>query len=183
MGSICPKCDRRTPVVMSNCPDCGAEMEVMADGDPLVVKRPPKKTNACCVVFVILLIVGIGVGLYFGIPRYQQYQKRKKYKLCVENVRKILGAVDRFKKKEKRLPKSIHELAPEYLSAVPTCPVAKKDTYSESYGYAGKKFFIYCKGDYHVSDEVARNHPCFHSAWGTIEPKPKPTKTPDDKDK
>jgi hypothetical protein len=63
-----------------------------------------------------------------------------------------------------KYPATLHELVPKYLKAIPSCPVAKKDTYSASYKGGGATYSMCCAG--HNHPEVAANMPAYDSTNG-----------------
>lgn len=56
-------------------------------------------------------------------------------------------------------PTALGGLTPKYLTAIPTCPVAQKDTYTGGYATAGSVFTVVCAGEYHTSAQVGPNFP------------------------
>ncbi len=79
---------------------------------------------------------------------------------CTVNMQWIGQALRQYYKVHGRLPGSLNELIPEYLSEIPACPSAGRDTYSMSY-HIEKDLdetaaVLYCSGNQHGEPEMPR---------------------------
>jgi hypothetical protein len=90
-------------------------------------RRHPRQSVFALVIFLLALA-------WVTILRYES-------SVCFDQVGVIEQAVSRFNSDMGRPPKSLQELVPRYLQAIPMCPVAHRDTYSEGFLKDG---YVYC---------------------------------------
>lgn len=91
-----------------------------------------------------------------------KYIKDKDYEKCSRNLKEIHLAINRYRSGHHgNFPKSLRELVPGYLKAIPVCPVAGVDTYSDSYTIDKKRngAILFCSGYNHSKKGYAENHP------------------------
>lgn len=55
-----------------------------------------------------------------------------------------------------------------YLKVLPTCPAARRETYSATYRLERNEYAFYCRGAYHLDDLKRRNLPRYSASEGLI---------------
>ncbi len=93
------------------------------------------------------------------------------FEACKENLKKIsLGLRLYAADHNKTYPKKLSGISPnpKYLDYIPTCPAAKKDTYTSGYsaGADKKTYVVKCLGHNHESLRIKKNFPSFDSRYG-----------------
>jgi hypothetical protein len=71
---------------------------------------------------------------------------------CIDNSQKICTALEDYSKENKgTYPSSLLRLKPNFISKIPSCPAAEKDTYSRTYKVSTdhKVFTFYCSDSNH----------------------------------
>ena len=101
--------------------------------------------------------------------------------LCEKQMKRYKTALEMYSTDHQGLyPNSLQELSDSYLmrtpsdyllGRIPTCPAARKDTYSFSYKPSAdhKKFVLFCKGNWHKEAGLARDFPRWDFAKGMQE--------------
>ena len=95
--------------------------------------------------------------------------ERKRLEECKKNLKVISGAIKLYANDNQGLsPDNLDKLTPRYLKAIPTCPEARRDTYSSSYRVARDyhRYTIFCRGRNHKKLKVAPDNPRFSSKGG-----------------
>ena len=117
--------------------------------------------------YLIPLLIAVGI-LVLVIPVWTAFNRmtineRSKCLECEKNCLKIYYAARKYKLDHGRFPKKLSQLVPDYLSSIPTCPSAGKDTYSNGYNSAKNPscISIQCMGHNHKKAFVAKNTPSF----------------------
>jgi hypothetical protein len=104
-------------------------------------------------ILLVFLILISGV-LLIALNAFFVYNQRiKKINACIRNVETIESALDAFwENNSGHYPGKLEDLVPEYISEIPTCPEAGRDTYSESYKlvFDCVAYEFCCKGKNHV---------------------------------
>lgn len=87
---------------------------------------------------------------------------------CKSNLKNIGTALEMYASDHGgKYPASLRALAPKYLSSLPICPAAGKDTYSASYKPGGQQqYFICCLGHNHASAGYGENFPSYNGLRG-----------------
>lgn len=67
-------------------------------------------------------------------------------------------------------PPNLSYLIPKYIKAIPTCPAAKRDTYSGSYQVSldSESFTFFCSGNNHPAIKAGPNLPMYNSNTGLV---------------
>lgn len=89
---------------------------------------------------------------------------------CSSNLINLKTAVQMFSTENGgHFPQSLDQLVPKYLKTLPTCPSARRDTYSSAYAVASNPdaFTIVCGGDSHKL-AVPPNFPQYISTRGLL---------------
>lgn len=82
--------------------------------------------------------------------------------VCHQQVRQVGKAITKFQADhQNELPENLDVLLGEYMPSIPTCPAARRDTYSESYKKDTEtgEFELHCHGHYHASEDTGPNLP------------------------
>ena len=88
------------------------------------------------------------------------------YEKCTGNMKNVSTALEMYCcNNGGEYPDSLSRLTPDYLKTIPTCPSAKKDTYSETYRINRKERFYHfsCGGNNHRNKGLPSNFPRFNS--------------------
>lgn len=91
---------------------------------------------------------------------------------CKSNLKNVGTALEMYSTDNEGVyPASLPSLMPQYLKTVPTCPSARKDTYSASYAsHSAPDFYtFFCGGQNHLAASTTANYPQFSSRFGLIE--------------
>ncbi len=83
---------------------------------------------------------------------------------CKSNLKNLATALEMYSTDHLgRFPPSLEQLTPNYLRAIPTCPAARNEVYSEGYefGMAPDFYHLRCKG--HNHPDVPPNLPEYDS--------------------
>ncbi len=115
---------------------------------------------------ILLLCIVVAGPIVFG-PRGLVHRVNKSYHQrlaneCKRNEVKIGFALEQYATdNEGRYPASLQKIVPKYISCLPTCPVAQKDTYSIEYFHSVSPdtFRLVCSGHYHSLAELPPNEP------------------------
>ncbi|MDQ7825763.1 MAG: ankyrin repeat domain-containing protein [Candidatus Eremiobacteraeota bacterium] len=105
-------------------------------------------------------------------PQFSAMREMGQATGCKSNLKNIGTALEMYSTdNEGRYPRSIKEVTPNYLRQLPTCPAAKKDTYSSTYRVKTKpdEYLLFCKGEYHRKAGSKKDHPQYSSKEGLIE--------------
>ncbi|MCE1247253.1 MAG: hypothetical protein LWY06_11465, partial [Firmicutes bacterium] len=100
-----------------------------------------------------VLFISFAVVAVLGYQFYMYDQANRHYEICKENLKRIGTAIELYSTDNSgHYPSFLSLVAPGYISELPTCPAANKDTYRESYSSAWSPdtFTIYCSGQHHV---------------------------------
>lgn len=83
---------------------------------------------------------------------------------CKSNLKNIGAALWMWSADHQgHYPITLVELTPRYLKAIPTCPAAGHDTYSETYSGAPANYHFGCGGHFHAQLGQRRNQPSYNS--------------------
>ena len=81
---------------------------------------------------------------------------------CESNEKNIGTALEMYSTDNcGRYPRNLSALAPEYLPVIPTCPAARRDSYSSGYQVACNpdNYSFCCSGDNHAAANLKANCP------------------------
>ncbi|MCE1248996.1 MAG: hypothetical protein LWY06_20350, partial [Firmicutes bacterium] len=102
---------------------------------------------------MLVILILFALYLFFVLSNFSIYNQRiKKYNACVKNVKLLESALEDFAKNNSgHYPGKLEDLVPEYISEIPACPEAGRDTYSESYKWVSgwNDYSFCCKGKNH----------------------------------
>ncbi len=92
------------------------------------------------------------------------YSAAPDYHACRGNEVELAGHVKRYARAHGgSLPPRLSRMIPTLISAIPTCPAAGRDTYSDGYrvNETSGVFTICCSGHHHEKYSSRKNHPVF----------------------
>lgn len=124
-------------------------------------ERSAANIRNSCIGFIIILVL-LGIGLYFYIPQYLKQQEIQKAEQCARNQVKIAKALNEYRKDHYVYPARLTELVPDYLEKIPSCPKAQtNEVYINSYSReaGGRSFKLFCKGRHHERAGIPRDYP------------------------
>jgi tRNA A-37 threonylcarbamoyl transferase component Bud32 len=88
---------------------------------------------------------------------------------CRANLKEIAAAVDLYEVSSGKIPpSSLSNLTPTYLKTIPTCPGARRDTYSTSYASSAesRQYTLFCRGSHHRG--LRPDYPRYTSLQGLV---------------
>lgn len=163
----CPRCKHREDVRLSNCSSCGASLR--ASGAPLVVVL-------LLVVLGFFTVVPIMAAIL--IPNFIRARAQGQCTACKSNLKNIGTALEMYSTDyEGRYPPSMDCLTRKvgnmgpYLTRIPMCPAAQRDTYSSSYqvSSAPDMYTFWCQGENHRAVRLPANYPAYSAMEGLME--------------
>jgi len=110
-------------------------------------------TNVIVIVTILAIVSVVGMIIRSYLVHKKISDVQKNYAPCYQNLCYIEKALIAYGRDHKGLyPKTLKELTPKYIKAIPTCPQAGKDTYSPSYLAITNRpmFFVACEGRHHL---------------------------------
>lgn len=129
---------------------------------------------------IITILVWIIFGFTFlstAVLAYGKFEMQRdygKFISCQSNCKNIGTALEMWSTDNRgHYPKSLKQITPNYLKAIPTCPAAGKDTYSSSYAMTmqPRDFYSFCcKGKNHASLGIPADYPKYDSSKGITVP-------------
>lgn len=106
------------------------------------------------------------------VPNYIRAKFGGNYTNCLSNLREMGKAVEAYAAEhDGYYPKDLSGIVPKYIEAIPTCPTAMKNTYSDSYRVSQdrRKYTFYCRGTHHrFTLDVPENYPQYDSERGLM---------------
>lgn len=130
-----------------------------------------KKSYSCLIVFVVFFLLFV---VFHIIPTQRYMFAHKRFYNCQMNCEKIGTQMRLYANSHQgHFPPDMASLCPIYLKSIPTCPGAKKDTYSASYqvftpSQEGETdaYTFFCSGENHADRQVPPNYPQYNSKEG-----------------
>ncbi len=131
-------------------------------------KMKIKKQKGFTLVELITVIFIFSVIITIMIPNMRRAFYRARLTGCQSNLRNIATAVQSYMVDTKRYPSSLADLKPNYINAIPTCPAAGKDTYTDGYevNTSPDQFTIHCSGENHTFLGYGKDEPRYSSKVG-----------------
>lgn len=94
---------------------------------------------------------------------------------CSQQINLLTRAIASYQQLESNsqdtpLPRSLGQLVPKYIPALPKCPAAGKDTYTKSYhpDYYFDTYKLYCSGSHHGFFKRMKNTPYYDAKRGRV---------------
>ncbi len=98
--------------------------------------------------YFIIIVLIIGSIIYF--PAYTRGIQQNRLTQCKYNLRILGNVLEMYSSDNQgRYPHSLYQLTPDYLRSIPTCPSAKRITYSYTYTEIPDCYTVWCNGSYH----------------------------------
>lgn len=120
-----------------------------------------------------LLVVAIGSALAaLLVPNFIRARAQGRLTGCKSNLKNIGTALEMYSMDfGGRYPERLQRLIPNYLHVIPTCPLAGRDTYSDSYSsFTEPDGYRYCcAGDSHRHEGRPPNYPAYDAISGLQE--------------
>ncbi|MFP4497386.1 MAG: hypothetical protein ACLFQV_04175 [Vulcanimicrobiota bacterium] len=129
------------------------------------------KSCSGCTVFIVLAFITI-IIIAIMIPSYLSSRYRREFLECKTNLINIGTAVEMYHARYNKYPQELKEISPDFITSIPSCPVAKTNTYSSGYIYRNNPqdeesaFTVYCNGHYHQKARIPAGYPQFSSKNG-----------------
>lgn len=121
-----------------------------------------------------LVMVG-GVGGAILVPNFIRARSQGQSTACKSNLKNIGTALEMYSTDwSGAYPDSMAKLTPNYLRTIPDCPVAGKNTYSDSYSRIKTKegwdsYQVFCKGANHTAVSIPADYPAYNGIVGLQE--------------
>jgi len=106
----------------------------------------------------------IGLLASLCMPQFLKAFDKARLTGCQTNLKNIATALQVYANdNEGQYPGALSALTPSYLKAIPTCPSAVKDSYSELYTRAvdPANFTVFCAGVNHSTCDLGTDEPFF----------------------
>lgn len=103
------------------------------------------------------------------VPNIYRAIWKSKLTGCISNIRNIVSVLEQYRNEHEEYPETLTHLVPTYLGMVPTCPQAKRDTYTGGYEVSDDRtrFTLCCKGRNHTELGLPPDQPYWsHEAGG-----------------
>lgn len=125
--------------------------------------RVPRRDLGCllaCVVGALLLLV-----ILFPARTHCHGT----FTACKSNLKNLGTALEMYATDHRDYPARLEALTPHILRAVPTCPLAGRDTYSARFVSTATAYTVLCAGENHSDVEAPPNYPQYTSGEGLRE--------------
>jgi hypothetical protein len=111
-----------------------------------------------------------GFGAAIAVPNFIRARSQGEATACKSNLKNIGTALEMYSTDNAgRFPEHLSALSPNYLRAMPTCPAASSDTYSDGYAVSGSNYTVICGGAHHTAVGYSANYPQYSSTQGLRE--------------
>lgn len=130
------------------------------------------RTRGFTLIELMIVFAILAVLLMLVLPNFVRARSNARLSSCDSNLRNLSAAVSLYANdNDKRFPDTLDLVTPHYIKAIPSCPSAGSDTYSEGFGSRSNpdNFTIFCKGSFHVDLGVAQDHPQIYFDRGLVE--------------
>lgn len=112
------------------------------------------------------------------VRAYRREQKLDIARQCRHNLQSLVHSLTKFRAENGVFPDKLQDLVPKYLDSLPLCPVAQKDTYTQSYYWETRTYGgnfpdrlileLCCLGHHHTSAGWEENQPRYNLQEGAI---------------
>lgn len=132
-----------------------------------------------CLSLVVLTLLLAALVPSFIRPRAQG--RASGIRECYSNLKNIGTALEMYSSDwSGHYPDSVEVLTPNYLRAIPWCPLVEKDTYVVYFGLAAplntggyeEYYYVECHGGNHEAQNVEGHYPAYNGIQGLIERQP-----------
>ena len=147
------------PTLKANFPKYTSEMEILEEYDETASSAPVIEAAMEEPSLAVVLPVESSEAAHDLMLEAVESNKEKPVDACGDNLMSIASAATFYTyDHDGAYPKKVADMVPDYLAEVPKCPLAGKDTYSESYSVVGENqgTRVYCQGHNHPELEVDR---------------------------
>ncbi len=110
-------------------------------------------SNIIVLVTIMVLVAVVGLIIRGSLHNKKIQEIQRSYSSCYQSLCLLEKALMEYARAHKgQYPRKLSELTPKYLKSIPTCPQAKRDTYSASYLAITDRpmYFICCAGSNHM---------------------------------
>ncbi len=127
-----------------------------------------KKRKGFTLIELITVMFIFAVLASIMIPNMRRAYFRARLSGCQSNLRNLATAISQYEVDKKHYPDELSEVVPTYIKAVPECPVAEIDTYSEGYLVTTDRdiYTIHCKGENHTIVNLGTDEPWYSPSSG-----------------
>lgn len=119
-----------------------------------------------CFAGVVLYLVNMLI-----VPGFVPAPHAARLSTCEANLKTLGSALEEYQTDNHgHYPSSLQQLVPKYLKAIPQCPEAGADTYSQAYRVLSDPdgYSFYCAGNNHEHAAVGQNFPQYNSVQGLV---------------
>ncbi len=120
---------------------------------------------------VAALVIQCGLGFFFmAFSRGGFSRTYGQLTSCKSNLKNTATALEMYARDHHgAYPLDLSQLVPNYLRILPSCPSARKDTYSVAYHVHGDAYTMFCSGENHARASTPAGYPRYTSREGLIE--------------
>ncbi len=129
---------------------------------------------ALSVIFFLLILLVLGFGFGGGLSLFSPPHFKERPAACASNLKNIGTALDFYQVDTGSYPPGLDKLLPGYMRSLPSCPSARRDTYSRSYQHSygtrpeEQNYTIFCEGSYHLTYTRQPNLPLYSRRNGIV---------------
>lgn len=119
----------------------------------------------------LMIVIGIiAILAAILVPNMVRSKNQGRLSACKQNVRSMASAIESYATDNQgRYPSALNRLRPNFISALPTCPVTQTSTAYET-GYESAtspdNYTISCAGSNHTTVGLPANYPQYNAATG-----------------
>lgn len=119
----------------------------------------------------LMIVIGIiGILAAILVPNMVRSKNQGRLSACKQNVRAMASAIESYATDNRgRYPSALNRLTPQFISALPTCPVMQSSSPYQT-GYeatsAPDNYTISCAGSNHTTVGLPANYPQYNAATG-----------------
>ncbi len=117
---------------------------------------------------IIAILAGIAVLIALALPEMVAEERSKLTYECQGNVHDLATALEMYSTDYGgRFPPTLEKLIPNYIEAIPTCPAADDDTYTQAYEHGSNPdlYIVTCQNPSH---SILPQINCSSSACGRL---------------
>lgn len=126
----------------------------------------PKKGFTLIELMTVIFILSVIIMIM--IPNIRRAFWRARLTGCQSNLRNLATVLHSYAVDHEQYPERLSQIVPKYLGAMPSCPAAEADTYTDGYEWNDDPdaFTIHCSGSNHTPIGLGENEPYYSSIIG-----------------
>ena len=108
---------------------------------------------------ITITLLVVLAGFAFFERQKENARIRNRLTRCKSNLKNISIGLEMYEVDHQDLPDNLQALTPDYLTQIPACPAAGRDTYSESFIKKNGAYTLHCSGNHHP--QLGENRPTY----------------------